>query len=73
METFRDCILDLGTLEDNTLVVDTVLFIDEILSVAILFGAAVGGRKVVDWQDLDARDNEPLEQRPTVGPSQIQS
>ncbi|KAD5868917.1 hypothetical protein FH972_027315 [Carpinus fangiana] len=73
METFRDCVLDLGTLVDDALVVDTILFIDEILSVAILFGAAVGRRRVMDWRDLDTRDNEPLEQRPTVGPSQTQS
>jgi hypothetical protein len=59
MKTFRDGVLDFGALEDNALVVAAVLFVDEVLSVAILSGAAVGRR----WRDLDARDDEPLEQR----------
>lgn len=63
METFRDGVLDFGALEDNALVVATVLFVDEVLGVAILSGAAVGRRWVVAWRDLDARDDEPLEQR----------
>jgi hypothetical protein len=63
METFRDGVLDFGALENDAGVVEALLFVKEVVSVAILSGAAVGRVGVVAWRDLDAGDDEPLEQR----------
>lgn len=45
MATFRDGVLDIGALENDAMVVDSFLFFDEVLRVAILSSGDVRGRR----------------------------
>lgn len=63
METFRDGVLDFGALEDDAVVVYAFLFLEEVIGVAILFGAAVGSTGVQARRELHSRDDSPLDQR----------
>lgn len=58
--TFGDGTLNLSALGDDILVVDAVLLLDQVVTVAVLVS---GGGRVALGRELHARNHEPLHER----------
>lgn len=59
--TFRDCVLDLGALHNDVVIVEALLLLDQIVGVSSVLVAVVRRRAL--RRELDAADEEPLDER----------